>query len=55
MFNLIIIIVIKKKKIVQPIGPTWSTWVGLDLYDKLGLVEFFLTHYGGSDIKNYSI
>ena len=35
-------------------GPTQSTWVGLDLYDQLGLVEFFLTHYGGLDRKNYS-
>ena len=31
MLNLIIIIVIKKKKTVQPMGPTLSMWVGLGL------------------------
>ena len=38
LLNLIIIVI---KKINQPI------WVGLDLCDGLGWVEFFLTHYGG--------
>ena len=28
-------------------GSTRPMWVGLDLYDGLGWVEFFLTHHGG--------
>ena len=39
-----------KKKLsnpwVQP-NPTQPMWVGLDLCDGLGWVEFFLTHHGG--------
>ena len=27
-------------------------WVGLDLCDELGWVEFFLTHHGGLGQKN---
>ena len=38
LLNLIIIVI---KKINQ------SMWVGLDLCDELGWVEFFLTHHGG--------
>ena len=38
LLNLIIIVI---KKINQPM------WVGLDLCDELGWVEFFLTHHGG--------
>ena len=34
-------------KIVQPMGLTQPMWVGLDLYDGLDWVEFFLTHHGG--------
>ena len=34
-----------KKKIVQPMGSTRPMWVGLDLCDELGWVEFFLTHH----------
>ena len=41
MFNLIIIIVIKKNYPIQ------STWVGLDPYDGLGWVIFFLIPHGG--------
>ena len=28
-------------------GSTQPMWVGLDICDGLGLVEFFLTHHGG--------
>ena len=28
-------------------NPTHVGWVGLDLCDGLGWVEFFLTHHGG--------
>ena len=45
LLNLIIIVI--KKKIVQPMGSTQPMWVGLDLCDGLGWVEFFLTHHGG--------
>ena len=31
-----------KKKIVQPMGLIRPMWVGLDLCNRLGLVEFFL-------------
>ena len=49
LFNLIIIVI---KKIVQPMGstrpnPTHVSWIGLDLCDGLGWVEFFLTYHGG--------
>ena len=45
LLNLIIIVI--NKKIVQPMGSTQPMWVGLDICDGLGLVEFFLTHHGG--------
>ena len=32
-------------------GSTRPTWVGLNLCDGLGWVEFFLTHHGGSGQK----
>ena len=46
------LIIIVRKKIVQPMGstrpnPTQLGWVGLDLCDGLDWVEFFLTHHGG--------
>ena len=28
-------------------GSTQPMWVELDICDRLGLVEFFLTHHGG--------
>ena len=40
MLNLIVIIVIKKKKFVQAIGPTQSMWIGLDSCDGLDWVGF---------------
>ena len=49
LLNLIIIVI---KKIVQSVGstrpnPTHVGWIGLDLCDGLGWVEFFLTYHGG--------
>ena len=45
LLNLIIIVI---KKVVQPMGSTRPMWVGLDLCDELGWIEFFfLTHHGG--------
>ena len=36
-------------------GPTCSTWVGLNPYDGLGWIEiFFLTHHSGLGWKNSS-
>ena len=32
-------------------GSTWPMWVGLDLYNGLGWVEFFLTHHDGLSQK----
>ena len=50
LLNLIIIVTKKKKKNsnlwVQP-NPIRPMWVGLDLCDELGWVEFFFTHHGG--------
>ena len=49
LLNLIIIVTKKKKNSnlwVQP-NPIRPMWVGLDLCDGLGLVEFFLTHHCG--------
>ena len=43
LFNLIII-VIKKNCPTHGFNPTHMGWVGLDLCDELGWVEFFLTH-----------
>ena len=47
-----------KKKLsnpwVQP-DPTQSMWIGLNLSDGLGWVEFFLTHHGGLGQKIPSI
>ena len=40
-----------KKKFIQPMSSTRPMWVGLDLRNRLGLVEFFLTHYSGLDQK----
>ena len=50
------LIIIVIKKIVQPMdstqtNPTHMGWVGLDLCDGLGWVEFFLTHHGGLSQK----
>ena len=36
-------------------GSTRRMWVGLDLCDGLGWIEFFLTHYGGLGQKIPSI
>ena len=45
-----------KKKIIQLMSLTWLNpthvgWIGLDLCDGLGWVEFFFTHHGGLDQK----
>ena len=37
----------KKNCPTHGFNPTHVGWVGLDLCDRLGWVEFFLTHHGG--------
>ena len=36
-------------------GSTQPMWVGLDLCDGLGWVEFFLTHHGGLGQKTSTL
>ena len=36
-------------------GSTQPMWVELDICDRLGLVEFFLTHHGGLGQKLSSV
>ena len=43
------IVIVINKKIVKPMGSTRPMWVGLDLCDGLGWVEFFLTHHDELD------